>query len=99
MSTYIRYEGLGTTRTCLGSHEIVVPNKHEIDEVRNHLTNNASYQTLSYEAKQNYLDILRYMEADNMIIQTWDKGFVLNQKELNIIPLAEGRFLRNGKRY
>ncbi len=84
------YEGLGATRNDLAHHHIVVPEPQDVHALMAHMVHGTPLPPP--HVKDNYLQILRWCEVQNLVIQTWDRAFVPTPP-----PLV--RRLRSGKCY
>jgi phosphoenolpyruvate carboxylase len=86
------YEGLGTTCNDFRSYTVKYDNVAVINEIIDYIQSNGQYDSLSKEAKKDFLLGLREAERSRFVKQTWAYGFVPIQKYIELVEAEKPRY-------
>lgn len=102
MSFFVKYEGLGSTRVSLGEPSYdptYVPTKEAIAAVEANLRGEVTYAALPMDVQEDYLKILGHLENQGIVMQTWDRGFVVKNTQQHFFALHMIKRTRSGRAY
>ena len=88
MTTYVKYEGLGTTTVSLSTpgFDFEVTDE-DIVEVVDHVDGLKPYASLSQRIKTNYIAILYQAVRQGLVVQTWDRAYVVRQRRDKFVSI------------